>query len=117
MVVKIKKELYEKEKEKIFSDIMEIAWHRTVVKDLRYEDLEFLKDYKGKPEYFDKLLEIIETWIDSFDNDRDYASVAMFNWAVKKYIREVTRGTNATRDIAEKRILNKIKNYKELLEV
>ena len=117
MVVKIKKELYEKEKEKIFSSIIATDWHRRTIRDLRSDSLEFLKGYKGKPKYFEKLLEEIETWIDNFDNNRGYEDVAMFNWAVKKYIREVTRGTNATRDIAEKRILNKIKNYKELLEV
>ena len=113
--IKIRKELYEEDKKRIESDIWKIAWHKRVVKDLREEDLDWLKSFKGE-EYFNRLLDIIEGYLDSFDADRSYDFVVLFNWAVNKFIREITQQTKKTREEAVKMIYDKLKqNYEELL--
>ena len=117
MKIKIRKELYEEDKEKIESDVWKIAWHKRVVKDLRQDDLDWLKSFKGE-EYFKRLLEVMEGYLDSFDADRDYSFVVLFNWAVNKFIREITQQTRKTKEEAVKMIYDKLKqNYGELLEV
>ena len=117
MKVKIRKELYEEDKKRIESDIWKLAWHKRVVKDLREEDLNWLKSFKGE-EYFKRLLDIIEGYLDSFDADRSYDFVVLFNWAVNKFIREITQQTKKTREEAVKMIYDKLKqNYEELLVI
>ena len=110
---KIKPELYKKEKEEIYGDIMKLAWYKRSIRDLWHDDTECLKSYKGD-KYFKELLNIIEGYIDTFDADRDYCFVTLFNRAVNKFIREITK-TRTTENEAIKMIYEKIKNYEELL--
>ena len=116
--LKIKKELWIKEKEEIEADLLKLAWHKRAVKDLRSDDLDWLKSFKGKKEYFSKLLDVIEGYLDSFDADRSYDFVVLFNWAVNKFIREITQQTAKTKEEAVKMIYERLKNnYGELLEI
>jgi len=116
--LKIKKELWIKEKEEIEADLLKLAWHKRAVKDLRSDDLDWLKSFKGKKEYFSKLFDVIEGYLDSFDADRSYDFVVLFNWAVNKFIREITQQTAKTKEEAVKMIYERLKNnYGELLEI